>query len=61
MKSKPDSGAVSVGFTVEKVDKAVQELQQKGLTFKIHDDKAVKLAYFTDPDGHTLYLCEVKA
>lgn len=54
------------------IDQAVRELQSRGVKFStppkstdidelpIVDDDAVKLAFFTDPDGNDLYLCEVK-
>lgn len=40
-------------------------LQQKGVSFReekggpVVDDGPVKLAFFSDPDGNDLYLCEV--
>ena len=54
------------------IDQAVRELQARGVKFHmptntaginglpIVDDDQVKLAFFTDPDGNDLYLCEVK-
>lgn len=47
------------------IDQIVQGLQARGVRFEdfgggaIIDDGAVKPAYFRDPDGNLLYLCEV--
>jgi catechol 2,3-dioxygenase-like lactoylglutathione lyase family enzyme len=44
----------------------VRSLQSRGVKFEdrgkgpIIDDTQVKLAFFSDPDGNSLYLCEVK-
>jgi hypothetical protein len=45
----------------------VRELQGRGVRFDerisgqpIVNDTQVKLAFFADPDGNDLYLCEVK-
>jgi hypothetical protein len=48
-----------VGQPIESV---VKTLTSRGVKFTgpVIDDKAVKLAFFTDPDGNVLYLCEVK-
>ncbi len=54
-------GAISIGFIVcESIDTVVQRLQSKGVRFDgpIKDDKTVRLAFFGDPDGNELYLCE---
>lgn len=49
------------------IEHAVRELQDRGVRFvertlgqPIVDDTQVKLAFFADPDGNDLYLCEVK-
>ena len=54
------------------IDQAVRELQSRGVKFyapaKFAGNKGevfvnvepVRLAFFTDPDGNDLYLCEVK-
>lgn len=41
---------------------AVDKLRGKGMTFQgpVIDDKALSLAFFTDPDGTPLYLAEMK-
>jgi catechol 2,3-dioxygenase-like lactoylglutathione lyase family enzyme len=62
-------GSIQVGLSVTRpIEDVVRELQARGVTFdtrpgngqSIVDDGAVKLAFFTDPDGNDLYLCEVK-
>ncbi len=67
--SKPQSprpgsrGAIQVGMLVnQSLDKCVADLAGKGVGFRgpIVDDGAVRLAFFGDPDGNDLYLCEVK-
>jgi catechol 2,3-dioxygenase-like lactoylglutathione lyase family enzyme len=58
-KEKHQKGSVSIGLNVESRDKAVEELKKKGIEFHLKDDDATKLAFFHDPDGTELYLCEV--
>lgn len=60
---KPGAGgSLSIGLQVSAIEAAKQELEQKGVRFdaKINDDGGVRLAFFVDPDGNPLYLCEVK-
>ena len=57
-------GSISVGFTITgKIEDAVATLKSKGVTFRgpVQDnsDEGIKLAFFGDPDGNALYLCEV--
>ena len=56
------SESVSIGFTVKRLEKAMETLKKKGVKFSPHimDEGPVRLAFFTDPDGTPLYLCEVK-
>jgi catechol 2,3-dioxygenase-like lactoylglutathione lyase family enzyme len=60
------SGSIQVGLNVaQSIEYVVATLQDRGVTFReedgqpIVDDGAVKLAFFADPDGTDLYLCEV--
>ena len=60
------SGGIQVGLTVERpIADVVKDLTTRGVTFAtidgetIIDDGNVKLAFFGDPDGNDLYLCEV--
>ena len=59
---KPGShGAIQVGFGLdEPIDHVVKTLQGRGVPFRgpIMDDPPVRLAFFGDPDGNDLYLCE---
>jgi catechol 2,3-dioxygenase-like lactoylglutathione lyase family enzyme len=58
-------GSIQIGLNVADIDAAVGTLQSRGVTFDLHDgrpvrdDGAVRLAFFTDPDGNDLYLCQV--
>ena len=60
--SAPGShGAISIGFLVnESIDLVVQRLKAKRVEFDgpVRDDGTVRLAFFGDPDGNELYLCE---
>lgn len=57
---EPDRGSgVSLGFEVESLAAAQAQLEPKGISFETSDDEFVKLAYFRDPDGTTLYLMQV--
>ncbi len=53
---------VSIGFDVEQLEAAMEELQARGIEFMPHivDDDNVRLAFFRDPDHTHLYVCEVK-
>jgi catechol 2,3-dioxygenase-like lactoylglutathione lyase family enzyme len=56
-------GSISIGFEVnEPLDKVVATLKSRGVKFHgpIVDDDPVRLAFFGDPDGNALYLCETK-
>jgi catechol 2,3-dioxygenase-like lactoylglutathione lyase family enzyme len=66
-------GSIQVCLMVTRpIEEVVRELQARGVKFDtragteagasqpIVDDEAVKLAFFSDPDGNDLYLCEVK-
>jgi catechol 2,3-dioxygenase-like lactoylglutathione lyase family enzyme len=53
---------MSMGFEVAEIGKAVEAFRAKGINFHgpVQDNDNVKLAFFGDPDGNALYLCEVK-
>jgi catechol 2,3-dioxygenase-like lactoylglutathione lyase family enzyme len=57
-------GSPSVGFLVEDLDSAVQELKAAGVKLKSEieewhsDDEFHRWVYFEDPEGHTLLLLE---
>lgn len=55
-------GSIQVGLNVTRpIQEVVDELTSRGVNFHgpVEDDGAVKLAFFNDPDGNDLYLCEV--
>lgn len=57
------SGSIQVGLNVtQPIQNVVSALQKRNVVFHgpVVDDGAVKLAFFGDPDGNDLYLCEVK-
>jgi lactoylglutathione lyase len=57
---EPDRGpGVSIGFEVEDLAEARARLEAEGISFEGSPDEFVKLAYFHDPDGTTLYLMQV--
>ena len=58
------TGSISLGFNVNSpIDEVVATLQSRGVQFRgpIQDDAdgGIRLAFFGDPDGNDLYLCEV--
>ncbi len=56
-------GSISIGFEVdEPLDGVVARLKSRGVSFHgpILNDDPVRLAFFGDPDGNALYLCETK-
>jgi catechol 2,3-dioxygenase-like lactoylglutathione lyase family enzyme len=61
------NGSTQVGLNVtESIEQVVKTLLGRGVSFVdqpgttslIRDDGAVKLAFFRDPDGNVLYLCQ---
>jgi len=61
-------GATQLGLNVGRpIDVVIAELAARGVSFVrngpgiVVDDGAVKLAFFRDPDGNLIYLCEVKS
>ena len=59
-------GAITVGLNVsEPLEQVVARLEARGVVFKIpildNPKSPVRLAFFGDPDGNELYLCERKA
>ena len=55
------SESLSIGFTVKKLETAMAALKKKGVRFspRLVDEGPVRLAFFSDPDGTPLYLCQV--
>lgn len=57
-------GALSIGFDLtEPLDDVVTRLEGRGVTFSgpPRGDGPVRLAFFADPDGNPLYLCEARS
>ncbi len=57
-------GSIQISFGVNgRIEEVVEELTRRGVTFPgpIINDDPVKLAFFSDPDGNELYLCEYNA
>ena len=56
------ASGISIGFTVKSIEQAIADLRKRGIEFRgpVQDNDDVKLAFFGDPDGNPLYLCEVK-
>lgn len=56
------SGSIQVGLNVaEPIEQVASSLRSRGVIFHgpVINDTAVKQAFFSDPDGNDLYLCEV--
>ena len=58
-------GSINVGLNVtESIDEVVRTLESRGVTFdgpiKGDANGSIRLAFFGDPDGNSLYLCESK-
>lgn len=55
------SESLSIGLEPEDFNYTFEILKSEGIVFaNIIDEKATRLAYFTDPDGNPLYLFEIK-
>ena len=56
-------GSMAIGLYLDgPIAEAVTALEAKGVSFSspIIDDKALSLAYLSDPDGNPVYLAEMK-
>jgi catechol 2,3-dioxygenase-like lactoylglutathione lyase family enzyme len=56
-------GSTQIGLNVHQpIEEVVAQLRARGVNFHgpVVEDKAVRLAFFNDPDGNVLYLCETK-
>lgn len=54
-------GSISLGFNVDQpIEDVIAVLQNRGVAFRgpITGDGPVRLAFFGDPDGNALYLCQ---
>ncbi|WP_245552863.1 VOC family protein [Brevibacillus massiliensis] len=51
------SGSISIGFEVQELESAIEILKSRGVEFQhFMEDKATRLAHFSDPVGNPLYL-----
>lgn len=56
------SESLSIGLEVQHISAAIEMLQERGVVFApVIEDKATRIAYFSDPDENPLYLIEVKS
>ncbi len=58
--ASPPPKTMSIGFQVKDLERTVAKLEKRGLTFKIEDEGFLRRADFADPDGHRLYLMELR-
>src|SRR5207247_998558 len=60
-RSDPNIG-ISIGLEVDDIEAAVKQLTDKGIAFSspIRETNDLRQASFTDPDGTSLYLAEIK-
>ena len=57
------AGSIALGLFIERpIAEAVKELTSRGVRFSgpVIEDKALSLAFFTDPDGNPIYIAEMK-
>jgi catechol 2,3-dioxygenase-like lactoylglutathione lyase family enzyme len=63
-KNTPQPGrshGLSIGFSVDNLEEMTKDLSNKGVVFgEVVDDRAVKLAFFSDSDRTPLYLSQSK-
>jgi catechol 2,3-dioxygenase-like lactoylglutathione lyase family enzyme len=61
--AQPGAAAISIGLGVESLETTMRLLSSRGVTFdgEILDDDPVRIAFFRDPSGVPLYLCEENA
>ena len=54
-------GGLSIGLQVDRLGPVIETLKVRGVQFQPQfvEDRGIKLAFFSDPDGNPLYLCQV--
>jgi catechol 2,3-dioxygenase-like lactoylglutathione lyase family enzyme len=57
-----ESSNMSIGLQVDDLDQTMRLLQERGVAFapQVKDEGPIKLAFFSDPDKHPLYLAQSK-
>jgi catechol 2,3-dioxygenase-like lactoylglutathione lyase family enzyme len=61
--TEPKSGIAIGLYLTKKIQDAVTALKARGITFQgpvVTDENVGQFAYFSDPDGNSLYLAEMK-
>jgi catechol 2,3-dioxygenase-like lactoylglutathione lyase family enzyme len=63
-KSGKGGGSITIGFNVtEPLEEVVAKLEHRGVSFRGpiegKGEMPVRFAFFGDPDGNSLYLCEL--
>lgn len=51
---------ISIGFQVKDLEAAMRELREKNVALTRAEEGFLRRADFTDPDGHLLYLMQVR-
>jgi catechol-2,3-dioxygenase len=55
------SGNVHIGLEVQELEAAMKLLQSRGVEFQpIMEEETTRIVYFSDPEGNSLYLIELK-
>lgn len=55
------SGSVHIGLEVEELESAIKLLQSRGVEFHpVMEEETTRIAYFSDTEGNSLYLIELK-
>jgi catechol 2,3-dioxygenase-like lactoylglutathione lyase family enzyme len=63
LQAEASSSSVQIGFAVAgRLEDAIATLHGRGVVFSVPpvDDTQLRLAHFRDPDGHSLYIAEVR-
>ena len=51
---------LSIGLGVVNFDQTIKNLNSKGIKFTMEEEGWIRLAHFTDNDGNSLFLAEIK-
>jgi catechol 2,3-dioxygenase-like lactoylglutathione lyase family enzyme len=53
---EPTHADMSIGFVIEDFDATVAGLEAEGIHPRVDGNERARSGYFTDPDGHSLYV-----
>lgn len=53
---EPTHVAMSIGFVIEDFDATIAGLEASGISPRVDGNERARSGYFTDPDGHSLYV-----